>query len=136
MKQFLVLLAVLPLCLVFLVQFTLDQMNSTRIGMLSDMVYTAKEEAKQEGCFTDEIVGKLKNDISRRLGVPENDILIDVTDEPVYRVMNAGERGLIHYKVQVPIGELTAGRSMFGIREEENVYYYTIESYTASERLP
>ena len=24
----------------------------------------------------------------------------------------------------------------FGIREQENIFYYTIESYTASEKLP
>ena len=136
MKQFLVLLAVLPLCLVFLVQFSMDQVNSNRIGILSDMVYSAKEEAKQEGCFTDEIKAKLRRNISGSLGVSPDDILIEATEEPVYRVMNESERGLIHYRVQVPIGELTAGRRLFGIREDENVYYYTIESYTASERLP
>ncbi len=136
MKQFLVLLAVLPLCLIFLVQFSLDQINSTRIGMLSDMVYMAKEEAKQEGCFTDEITERLKDNISEKLGVSRSDIIVDATSEPVFRVMNEAERGLIHYKVQVPIGEMAAGRSLFGIKKEDNVYYYTIESYTASERLP
>ena len=48
MKQFLVLAAILPLMLVFFVQFSMDQINSSRIGILSDMVYAAKEEAKQE----------------------------------------------------------------------------------------
>ena len=46
------------------------------------------------------------------------------------------ERGLIHYKISVPIGQVMAGRKLFGIREEDNTYNYVIESYAASERLP
>ena len=143
MKQFLVLAAILPLMLVFLVQFSMDQINSSRIGILSDVVYTAKEEAKQEGCFTQQIRNDLTARISSALQIDPSDIRIEATDTVRYRIMDADgygdddwERGLIYYKVSVPIGELMAGRRLFGIREQDNVYYYTIESYTASEKLP
>ena len=143
MKQFLVLAAILPLMLVFFVQFSMDQINSSRIGILSDLVYTAKEEAKQEGCFTQQIRSELTANISSALQIDPSDVRIEATDTVRYRIMEADkygnedwERGLIHYKVSVPIGELMAGRRLFGIREQDNVYYYTIDSYTASERLP
>ena len=143
MKQFLVLAAILPLMLVFFVQFSMDQINSSRIGILSDMVYAAKEEAKQEGCFTAQIKSSLTANIASALQIDPSDVRIEATDTVRYRIMDADgygsgdwERGLIYYKVSVPIGELMAGRRLFGIREQDNVYYYTIESYTASERLP
>ena len=143
MKQFLVLAAILPLMLVFFVQFSMDQINSSRIGILSDMVYAAKEEAKQEGCFTAQIKSELTANIASALQIDPADVRIEATDTVRYRIMEADrygnddwERGLIYYKVSVPIGELMAGRRLFGIREQDNVYYYTIENYTASERLP
>lgn len=143
MKQFLVLAAILPLMLVFFVQFSMDQINSSRIGILSDMVYAAKEEAKQEGCFTAQIRSNLTANIASALQIDPSDVRIEATDTVRYRIMEADrygnedwERGLIYYKVSVPIGELMAGRRLFGIREQDNVYYYTIESYTASEKLP
>ena len=145
MKQFLVLCAVIPLMLVFFVQFTMDQNNSARIGHLNDLVYAAKEEARQQGCFTRDIVDRLTADIARDLSIDPSDIIIDATGENDirYRIMSAAgydntdwERGLIHYKISVPIGQVMAGRKLFGIREEDNTYNYVIESYAASERLP
>ena len=46
MKQFIVLIAVLPIMLLFLLQFTLEQKNSLAIGRIQDITYAAKEEAK------------------------------------------------------------------------------------------
>lgn len=143
MKQFIVLIAILPLLLVFFVQFTLDQMNHARVGVFSDFVYTAKEEAKQQGCFTPEITEKLRENIADAFGILPDAILIQATDSVRYRIMQGDstsgegfERGLIYYKVSVPITEIMAGRKLFGIKKEDNTCYYTIESYTASELLP
>lgn len=143
MKQFIVLVAILPLMLVFFVQFSMDQVNSSRTGLLTDMVYAAKEKAKQEGCFTKDITDELRDNICSAFGISPSDVVIEATDTVKYRIMDAGtytqadwERGLIYYKVSVPVGELMAGRRLFGIRESDNTYLYTIESYTASERLP
>ena len=145
MKQFLVLLAVLPLMLIFFVQFTIDQTNSSRIGRLNDLVYTAREEARQEGCFTREIKARLTAEISEAFDIDPSEIIIEATGENdiKYRIETGSglsdaqwKRGLIHYKVTVPVGEVMAGRRLFGIKEEDNTYNYVIESYAASERLP
>ena len=39
MKQFLVLTAILPLMLVFFLQFAMDQQNSARVQAVSDLAY-------------------------------------------------------------------------------------------------
>ncbi len=135
MKQFIVMLAVLPLMLVFLLQFSLEQQNSVKIAAVSDIVYAAKEEVKQAGAFTAEIQAGMKRRISERLGIPESEIVIESELSEVYRVDSERGRGIISYRVSVPIGSIVAGRSLFGIREEDNRYVYTIRSITASEKL-
>ncbi len=139
MKQFMVLAACLPLLLVFLVQFSLDQINSSRAGIFSDAVYAAKEKAKQEGCFTEEIRDELRQTLSERLGIDPSSVFIEADETPVYRVeYSAGSdpsRGLIHYRVSVPIGEMMAGRRLFGISGEDNVRSCVIESRTPSELI-
>ena len=138
MKQFIVLLAVLPLTMVFILQFSLDQINSSRIAMLSDIVYTAKEEAKQEGCFTQEIKDGMCGKLSEAFGIEPGEIEFDTSEGIQYRLngsASAAERGIIHYRITVPIGKIMAGGRLFGIREDENTYYYTIDSLAASEKL-
>jgi hypothetical protein len=125
--------------LVFMAQFTLEQKNSAVINALQQQVYTAKEQAKQEGCFTPEIIEQLKRDINMRLGVPEHDIMVVATETPQYRVNYfdpARERGMIHYSVSVPIEKIMAGGSLLGLPAEQNKGVYTVEGTTASERLP
>ncbi len=136
MKQFIVLMAVLPIMLVFFAQFTLDQINSSRIGILTDCVYLSKEEARQDGCFTEANLARLKERISSSLGVEPSQIEIEATDRVRYRTGTASdpERGLVHIRVRVPIGRVMAGKSLFGVRADDS-YSYTVESWGASEKL-
>ena len=120
-------------------------MNSSRIGKLNDLVYTAREEARQEGCFTRDIKARLRAEIADAFDIDPSLVLIEATGENdvKYRIEDGStysdaqwKRGLIHYKVSVPIGEVMAGRRLFGIKEEDNTYNYVIESFAASEKLP
>ena len=135
MKQFLVMLAVLPLMLVFLAQFSLEQQNSAKISAVSDIVYAAKEEAKQEGDFSPQLQARMKRQIAEAVGVPEFAIVIEAETSGVYRVDAERTRGLISYRVSVPIGSIMAGNSLFGISDSDNRYIYTIKSVAASEKL-
>ena len=142
MKQVIVLAAVLPLLLVFFLQFACEQQSSSNIAMLSDIVYAAKEEARQQGCFTESIKSRMTETICKKLGVSEGDVTIEATDRVKYRINSADgmsedeiERGMIYYKVTAPVGKLMAGRSLFGLKEKDNTYYYTVEGRAASERL-
>ncbi|GAB1475690.1 hypothetical protein MASR2M70_05220 [Bacillota bacterium] len=139
MKQLIVLTAILPLMLIFMAQFTLEQRNNYAINMLQQQVYTAKEEAKARGCFSPDIVDRLKSGISAGLGIPEMEIVVEATETVQYRINYYdpwGERGLIHYKVSVPLEKVMAGGGLLGIPQERNRAVYTVEGTTASERLP
>lgn len=135
MKQMIVLLGVLPFLLLFMMQYALEQQNHYRIAMLQQRVYEAKELAKQDGCFTSANITSLRKDLSEDLDVAESEIIIEATTVPKYRVNEFDERELIYYKVQVPIKEIMAGASFFGIDDHENQMMYTIENYTASELI-
>lgn len=136
MKQFIVLAAVLPLLLVFLAQYALDQRNSALIGILQEHVYTAKEKAKQEGCFTWEIESELRECISRTFGISPEEIKIVATKTPLYRINSFDERGLIQYEVSVPIDCIMAGGRLFGLKGKNNSIDYVVSGSAASELLP
>lgn len=135
MKQLIVLMGVLPILLVFLMQYTLDQQNSDNISRLQEYVYQAKEQAKQKGYFTPEIKEEMIGKIERTFDVDEEDMVIELEEVPRYRTSVFDERELIHYKVSVPVDRIMAGNRFFGIPDEENRGLYTIESWTASELL-
>lgn len=135
MKQFIVLLAVLPFLLIFMLQYSVEQVNHYHISLLQQMVTESAQVAKQDGYFTQENIDNLRSDISRVFNTPPDTIIINADTTPKYRVNEFDERELIHYTVQVPISMLVAGAAFFGISEEENHGMYTISSYTASELL-
>ncbi len=130
-----VLMAVLPLMLMFVMQFTYEQQRSASIGKLQELVYASKEMAKQDGCFTVENIQQLKRKISLTFGVDETEVLFEGTTVPKFRVNRFDERELIYYKVGVPVENLMAGASLLGISDDENRMVYMIESCTASEHI-
>ncbi len=135
MKQLIVLMGVLPILLVFLLQYALDQRNNDSISRFQECVYQAKEQAKQKGCFTAEIKEEMIDKIERNLGIEEEEMVIVLEEIPQYRTSVFDERELIYYKVSVPIEKIMAGNRFFGIPDKENQAMYTIESWTASERI-
>ncbi len=135
MKQLIVLMGVLPVMLVFLFQYALDQNNNDRIGRLQECVYQAKEQAKQAGCFTPEIKDAMIDKIEDHFGITEDEMVIVLEEVPQYRTSAFDERELIYYKVSVPIEKIMAGNRFFGISDKDNSGMYTIESWTASELI-
>lgn len=139
MKQFLVLLAILPITLIVMVEFSLNSMIDAKIDAINDTVYRYKEQAKQDGTFAN-VIGDMKGDLQNIVGT-EEEILTDDTyvDTPKYRVTSVDEgtdleEAFIHYRIEVPIQEM---KSLSGLIKAKNMkHYYVIDSYTASERLP
>lgn len=141
MKQFLVLVAVLPIVLIIMVEFSLNTMINTKVDAINDIVYTFKEQAKQDGTFAD-VQDDIKKEISRVTGISENEIIVDgdVSGDLKYRVnqlpQDADEDWLrdkfLHYVVKVPIKEM---RSIGTLLHKNSPDYYVIDSYTASEKL-
>lgn len=135
MKQLIVFLAVMPIMLIFVMQFGLEQMNSSRIIRLENYVYSSKEIAKQSGYFSDSNILDLKSKIADEFDLKTEEIYFEGTITPKYRVNQFDERELIFYKVSVPIKKIMAGASLLGISQEENQGYYIINSFTSSECL-
>ncbi|MCL1810056.1 MAG: hypothetical protein FWG42_09880 [Clostridiales bacterium] len=123
MKQFIVLAAVLPILMIFVMQAVCDQRGSFQTSIVQDMVYAAKEEAKLEGSFTPYIQEKLRRNLSKALGVPQGEVLVACWED--------GD--ILHYRVEVPIKGVVAGNKLLGIKDEENQYSYVIDSYTVSK---
>ena len=135
MKQLIVLMGILPILLVFLLQYTLDQRNNDNISRFQECVYQAKEQAKQKGYFTQEIKEEMTNKIEGYFGIEEEDMVMVLEEIPQYRTSTFDQRELIYYKVSVPIDQIMAGNRFFGIADEENRAMYTIESWAASELI-
>ncbi len=132
MKQLIVLAAVLPIMIIFIMQIGLDQRNSQILTVVQSCTYAAKEQAKQAGCFTDEICDDLKNNISKLTNIKEKNIKIVADKKMKYRY---SDDRLIHYKVSVWIEDVMAANRMLGIGDKENGYEFVVESYTASEKV-
>jgi len=126
LKQFIVLTAVLPILMVFIMQTGYDQKNNYAIGLVHDMVYVAKEEAKHTGRFTEEIQTRLRRDLSRALGIPSDEIMIACREEG----------NILYYRVEVPIKDVMAGGKLLGIKDKDNQYSYIIDSYTRRRTAP
>lgn len=126
MKQFIVLSAVLPILMVFVMQTGYDQKNNHAISMIHDMVYVAKEQAREEGSFTWEIQERLRRNLSSSLKVPLNEISI----------MCREEGDLLFYRVEVPVKDVMAGGGLFGIADKDNQFIYVIDSYTKARAMP
>jgi len=120
MKQFIVLSAVLPILMIFTMQAVIDQRTNHEAGFIRDLVYEAKEEAREEGDFTAEIQDRLRRNLCRALSVTASEISIICREEG----------GLLYYRVEAPIKGVVAGGGMLGIRDEDNQYRYVIDSYT------
>ncbi len=135
MKQLIVLMAILPLMMLFVLQYSVEQKNHYNISLLQNIVYESKEQAKQDGYFTPGNISGLKTRIARAFEVNEDEIVFETDTVPKYRVNEFDERELIYYKVSVPINRITAGSGFFGIDGKENRGLYTIEGNTASELL-
>jgi len=135
MKQLIVLMAVLPFMMLFLLQYEVEQENHYKVSLLQGMVNESKEQAKQDGYFSPSNIAALKAEIADTFGISEDEIIIQTDSVRKYRVNEFDERELIHYRIQVPVGKIVAGSGFFGIDEEENRGVYVIDSYTASELL-
>jgi len=132
MKQLIIMSAILVLLLTFPLQYALEQKNHHDMLQLQTFVHNAKEQAKQEGYFTADIISNLEaNIINEFESIDPSEIVIDATG-----VSERKERGeLIYYKIGVPINDIIAVNKFWGIDEADNTMIYYIENYTTSEKV-
>lgn len=135
MKQFIVLLAVFPLMLAFMLQFTAQQRTDYRIQLINKAVDNACEKAKIEGRFSEKNVNGLRTSLADISDCSEESIEIDVSNDTKYRIGRYDDREMIYYRVSVPIDGLMAMPGLFGISAEDNSMTYVLEDEFASEKI-
>lgn len=135
MKQLIVLCAIFILLASILLQIPLEMVNYEKKHAVMFNVNNAKEMAKQEGYYTDEILSQLKKDIAKKMKLNEGEIIIgeNTSKTPKYRPEKFDEREVIYLKVSVPFKNILATPTLFGI--SNNKGYYIIEEITTSEKL-
>ncbi|MDR2156323.1 MAG: hypothetical protein LBO81_00875, partial [Clostridiales Family XIII bacterium] len=121
MKQFIVLAAVIPVMLAFVMQFTLEQANFSRSMRAEEVVHSARIEAEWNGGFTEEAKKTLARNIADIYGVTAEDVAIeaDVIGESFGRIG--------FYRIIVPVPKIVAANRLFGISDEANCGRYVVE---------
>lgn len=136
MDKFIALCIVIFLLISFPMQYALQQKNHYNISMMQTYVNALKEEARQKGYFTTDMISSLRQSISERFNVDEGDVVINVTTTPKYRTDEFDERELIEYEIGVPVKKLVAMNKFFGISDDDNTTVYYIRGAIPSELLP
>lgn len=137
MKQLIVLCAVFLLIAAMILQIPLEMLNYERKHAIMFYVNNAKEMAKQEGCYTDEILNDLKSNIAEKMDININEIIIgdDTTRIKKFRPDKFDVGETIYLKVSVPFKNILAANNFYGISDSQNKGYYIIEEITTSEKL-
>lgn len=136
MKQFIVLTAVFILIAVIIIQVPLEMVNYEKKNAIMFYVNNAKEKAKQEGYYTNDILDELKSNISdiMKLNDKEQIIICDgTTKTPKYRQNKYEEGEEIYIKIAIPFKNIVAASKFLNI--EDNNRYFIIENVTTSEKL-
>jgi hypothetical protein len=129
MKNLITSIACIMILLVFVLQFTQNQVIHNRISAVDQAVNSFKEVVKQEGCITKDNEDELKGEIVGILNCSENEVEVDGDRRPVYR----GSR--IHYIVTVPVEGIITAAAFWAISDDEDRFYYTTDRYTTSEYI-
>lgn len=134
MKELVAFFICIVLTAPFPMQYTLQLVNTSRMDKVESIVNTAKEQARQEGCFTADITDRMISEI-KKSGFKDEDVTVNVTSSPKYRTDSFNENELIHYEVGIKIEKKIAANKVFGISDEENRGTYTIQGAVTSEKL-
>ena len=132
MKDFIVLMGILPLLLVFIFQFACDYRGFEEVQAVEHIVYEAREKARQEGGFGDGTVAEIRRDIAEHLGVSQDEVQVQVSAK-AGTVGRFDDERLIRYQIRVEVPGAMAGGGLFGIKPEDNKKLITFDGFVASE---
>lgn len=132
MKQFIVLLAILPILLLFMMQIGYEQKNIAKVNLIQSIVYSAKEDAKQAGYFS---IEQQEQVIQELLSIPGVDGATMTSNQTIpQKRYSLGSNRFIDYRIELVMTDIMAGGGTI-IDKENNRYVYVLEGYTASEFL-
>lgn len=129
MKNLITSMACLMLLLVFVLQFTQNQVLHNRITAVDQEINRFKEVAKQEGCITMENEKDLKERVSHIVQCEETEVEVSGDRVPLFRGTP------IHYIITVPVEDLISAPGFWGISEKDTKLDYVNDRYTTSEYI-
>lgn len=132
MKQFIVLIAILPILLLFMTQIAYEQKNINKINLIQSIIYSAKEDAKQAGYFSQQHLDQVTQELLLIPGVEQ--VKITSNQELPQKRYSLGSNRFIDYRIELVMTDIMAGGGTL-IDTENNKYTYVLEGYTASEFL-
>lgn len=132
MKQFIVLIAILPILLLFMTQIAYEQKNINKINLIQSIIYSAKEDAKQAGYFSQQHLDQVTQELLLIPGVEQ--VKITSNQELPQKRYSLGSNRFIDYRIELVMTDIMAGGGTL-IDKENNKYTYVLEGYTASEFL-
>jgi hypothetical protein len=113
MKQFIVAAAILPILMIFVLQFTKQEIHHSRFLRLEELVHNARMEASMEGEFTQDLRTRLIQGAAEIFQVEPEEVVLQI-DEPA------------RYQLSVPMKGIVAAGRFFGIADSENSARYTL----------
>ncbi len=136
MKQFIVLIATIPIMIIFIMQIALTNANYSKAQAVRRYVEDSKAVAKQVGYFSDDNITQLKNKIATKLDIDAGQIIVRATGkyDIKYRTNTFSESDLMYIYVEVPIEHTMAGSGYFGNKDQAGKI--VVEDKVASEKLP
>ncbi len=136
MKQLIVLIASIPIMVLFIMQIVLTSANFSKAQAVRRYVEEAEAIAKQVGYFSAENKADLKRKIATKLDVDESEITISATSQSnmKYRTNTYDKSDLMHIKVVVVLPKTVVGGSFFGVGKDSGKIQ--VEDWVASEKLP
>lgn len=135
MSKYIVLAAAVVIMLSFVMQYGTEQRNHYNISAFETAVNSAREEAKQVGAFTPDIIARMKVNIASQFYIDESEIIVNVSSSKKYRTNEFDERELIEYEIGVPLKKLVAANRLWGIPDEENRTIHYVSGAVPSEAL-
>ena len=136
MKTFIVTIAAVVLLMVFPMENVQDIVNSHKIERFDEIVYTATQKARTDGCFTPSNISQMKEKILEVFPeVTEDELIVNVTIDMKYKKFEFDSREVISYEIGVPIKKIVSLNNILGIADEDNRTDYIIKGYVLSEVL-
>ncbi|MDR1495779.1 MAG: hypothetical protein LBS67_02515 [Clostridiales Family XIII bacterium] len=120
MKQFIALLAILPLILGLLMQIGLAQGNFALTVRAESIARDCREAAADAGGFSEALRTEAASRLARAAGVSPGEISVAADEDPT-------ADGSLRYRFEIPIRRLVAAPALFGVKSDKNSGVYVIE---------
>lgn len=107
------------------------------MSAIQNIVFNAAQEARAKGYFTNEIVDNMKSKINQAFPeIRPEEVVVNVTTTPKYRLDHFDSREMIDFDVRVPIDKILALSSFYNIPDSDNRFMYPVKGQVPSEALP